>query len=150
MSTYVAVRVIWSLPFLPSQTPPMSASVRMPFLRYDSSPSGIGPQAPCRFATAFRQVKVSSICLSELRLLVARGNPSTLERPEAGCWGHGAPPRGSGGAPGQCIIALAILCGIPGAGTLWGICVSEQHVHVVDNFRQSVLLLELCNLGVSW
>ena len=39
---------------------------------------------------------------------------------------------------------------IPGAGTLWGICVTEQHVHVVDNFRQSVLLLELCNLGVAW
>ena len=68
---------------------------------------------------------------------------------------------------------------LPGAGTLWGLCVSERptrdrdahsdhhrlshnqnlnhsvnhsvnHVLVVDNFRQAVIVLELCDVGVSW
>jgi len=43
---------------------------------------------------------------------------------------------------------------LPGAGTLWGLCVSEQpddsHVLVVDNFRQAVIVIELCDAGVSW
>ena len=39
---------------------------------------------------------------------------------------------------------------MPGAGTLWGICVSERYAHVVDNFKQTVTVLELCNTGVAW
>ena len=61
---------------------------------------------------------------------------------------------------------------LPGAGTLWGLCVSERprdrvahgdhhnhhhnhqhnvnHVLVVDNFRQAVIVLELCDVGVAW
>lgn len=39
---------------------------------------------------------------------------------------------------------------IPGAGTLWGISVGPQYAHVVDNFKQRVTVLKVCNEGVSW
>ena len=50
--------------------------------------------------------------------LVDGGDSATLGRPQAGCSGHGDPPRGSGGAPG-CVRAASARAATKGKRMEW-------------------------------